>query len=137
MVLSTFPILKEALQPSMSNKMEIDVHLGMSQLSRTRSHKEDDNLCNTIPHGSRSGRFRRVPIISLPLARILLLPPDLLELDVEVTDIACEAADVRPAMLNVVLGGADDDVEVEADVSMGEPGGVVSGEADGVVAGVL
>ncbi|KAG6851555.1 hypothetical protein H0H87_000538, partial [Tephrocybe sp. NHM501043] len=107
----------------------------MSQLPPTRSH-EDDNLCNTIPDGSCISRLAQVPIISLPLPLILLLP-DLLELDVEVPDLARKATNVRPVVLDVGLSGADDDVEVEADVGVGEPGGVVGGEADGVVTGVV
>ena len=39
-----------------------------------------------------------------------------------------------PVVLYVWLGGADDDVEVETDVGVTEPGGVVCGETDGVVA---
>lgn len=37
-------------------------------------------------------------------------------------------------VFRVWFRGAYDDVEVETDVGVGEPGGVVCGEADGVVA---
>lgn len=44
---------------------------------------------------------------------------------------------MRAVELDVGARGADDDVEVEADVRGGEPGGVVRAEADGVVACVV
>jgi hypothetical protein len=37
-------------------------------------------------------------------------------------------------MLKVGLGGTYYDVEVETDVGVGEPGGVIRGEADGMIA---
>jgi len=41
---------------------------------------------------------------------------------------------VPAVVVEVVFGGADDDVEVETDMGTGEPGGIVCGEADGVIA---
>ena len=37
-------------------------------------------------------------------------------------------------VFEVGFSSTDDDVEVETDVSVGEPGGVVGGETEGVVA---
>ncbi|KAG6855635.1 hypothetical protein H0H87_012815, partial [Tephrocybe sp. NHM501043] len=101
----------------------------MPQLPHTGGY-EGDNLCNTVPHGPRIGHLAQVPIIG---------PSDLLELDDGVPDFAREAVDVHPVVLNVSLGNGegDDNVEVEADVGVEEPGGVVGGEADGVVTSVV
>lgn len=97
-------------------------------------HNNDQDLRDTIPHRPRVRRLTQVPVICLSLSLILLLPPDVFELLVEVAHFRGHFGDVGAVLLDVCLGGADDDVEVHAYVGVGEPRGVVGGEADGVVA---
>lgn len=110
----------------------------MPQLPRT-SRQQRHNLQHTIPHRPRIRRLAQIPKIRLPLPLILLLPPHVLQLQIQLPHLTRDLADVRPVLFDVGLRGADDDVEVEPDVGLGaEPGGgVVRGEADGVVAGFV
>jgi hypothetical protein len=96
--------------------------------------EQDSDLSYAVPHGPGIGGLAQVPVVLFPLTLVLLFAADILELGVEVADLSCEFGDVGPVVLDVGFCGADDDVEVEADVGVTEPGGVVGGEADGVVA---
>lgn len=107
----------------------------MPQLPRTSQQQRHD-LHHTIPHRPRIRRLTQIPKISLPLPLILLLPPNILQLQIQLPHLARDLANVRPVLFDVGFRGTDDDVEVETDVGLGtEPGGgVVGGETDGVVA---
>jgi hypothetical protein len=105
----------------------------MSQLPNA-SPQQHRNLHQTVPNSPRISTLAQIPKIRLPLPLILLFPPDILELQIEVPDLRSQLGYVPTVVLKVGLGRAYDDVEVETDVGVGEPGGVVRGEADGVVA---
>ncbi len=79
----------------------------MSQLPRARQ-EEYDNLCDTVPHCASI----RVAEISLAFTLILLLATNVLNFDVQVTDLARKRRDVPTVMIYVGLGGTDSDVKV-------------------------
>lgn len=108
----------------------------MTELPRA-GRDENDDLCNAVPDCTCVCGLAEVAVVCLSLPLVLLLPPDILELEVEVADLCSEAGDVCAVLLDVGFCCADYDVEVEADVGVGEPGGVVCGETDGVVACVV
>ena len=97
------------------------------QLPYTR-HKQHHDLRNTIPHRPRIRRLTQVPIIRLAFSLILLFHANILQLLVQIANLARQLARVRPVLLDVGFRGADDDVEVETDVGVGlEPAGGVVG----------
>ena len=88
----------------------------MTQLPCTGQDERDD-LCYAVPHSARIRSLRKVAEICLALALILLLATNILNFDVQVTDLARERRDVPAVMIRVGLGCADGDVEVESYVS--------------------
>lgn len=108
----------------------------MPQLPRTRPYQHT-NLRHAVPHSPRVRLLARIPIVCLPFTLVLLLPSDILQLRIQVPDFGGEVGHVRAVELDVGAGGANNDVEIEADVRRGEPGGIVGAEADGVVACVV
>lgn len=108
----------------------------MSELPCTRAYEHDD-LRDAIPHRAGVGRLAKVTEVRLALALVLLLPADILELQIQIAQLGGELRDVRAVVLRVRLGRADDDVEVQPDVRAPEPRparGVRRGQADRVVA---
>jgi len=83
----------------------------MSQLPRARQ-EEYDNLCDTVPHCASIRSLGKVAEISLAFTLILLLATNVLNFDVQVTDLARKRRDVPTVMIYVGLGGTDSDVKV-------------------------
>ena len=92
----------------------------MPELPRTRAYKHN-NLRDAIPHRAGVGRLAEVAEVRLALALVLLFPADVLQLQVQITQLRGELRDVRPVVLRVRLRRADDDVEVQPDVCAPEP----------------
>jgi hypothetical protein len=105
----------------------------MSQLPYTSPHQHH-NLRHTIPDSSRISTLAQIPKIGLSFPLILLFSPDILKLQIKIPDLGSKLRYVSAVMLKVGLSGAYYDVEVETDVGVGKPGGVIRGEADGVIA---
>lgn len=109
----------------------------MPHLPRARRNQHT-NLRYRVPHRLRVRRFAHVAERCLALTLVLLLPLDILELQIQISEFLGELGHVRAVVLCVRLRLADDDVEVQADVGGREPGtAVVAGQADGVVTGVV
>jgi len=75
----------------------------MSQLPCARQEERDD-LCYAVPHSARIRNLRKVAEVGLALALILLLATNVLNFDVQVTDLARERRDVPAIMIRVGLG---------------------------------
>ena len=107
----------------------------MTQLPRARHNKYQD-LRQRVPHCPPIQHFTQIPKIRLSFTLILLFPPDILQLQIQIPDLARELRDMSSIMINVRSSIAYDDVKVESDVRGGsKPGGrVVRRHADGVVA---
>ena len=61
----------------------------VSQLPHT-SHNQHHDLCHAIPHRSRIRGLAHIPEIRLPLPLILLLPPDILKFDVQLSNLGSD-----------------------------------------------
>ena len=109
----------------------------MPHLPRTRRNQHA-NLRHSVPHRLRVCRLAQIAERGLALTLVLLLPLNVLELHVEVTEFLREFGHVRAIVLRIRFRPADDDIEVQADVCGREPrGAVVAGETDRVVARVV
>ena len=111
----------------------------MPQLPRT-SHDQHHDLSHAIPNRSRIRQLAQIPKISLPLPLVLLLSPDILQLDVQLSNFGSDFRDVRAVVLEVWTDLANRDVEVHSDVGGGrEPGraDVRGRKADRVVSGIV
>lgn len=94
----------------------------MSQLPGA-GHNQHHDLSHAIPHRPRIRDLAQVPEIRFPLPLILLLPPDILQLDVQLSNLGSHVRDVRTIVVGVRAGLADGDVEVHSDMGgRGEPG---------------
>jgi len=110
-------------------------HFEVPQLPRTSPNQHHD-LSHAIPHRSRIRNLTQIPEIRLPLSLILLLPPDILKLDVQLSNLGSDFRDVRAVVVDVRAGFTDCDVEVHSNMrGRGEPGrfDVGGGETDRVV----
>ena len=76
----------------------------------------------------------QIPVVPFPLALILLLPPDILNLDVQIANLVGQLRDMRSVLLNIRPCRAHHDVNGNAQMGMTEPGGIVGRKADGMVA---
>lgn len=83
----------------------------MPQLPRA-CHDQHNHLRDDIPHRTGIRALTEVPKVRLALTLVLLLPPDILELLVEVAELRRELRDVRPVVFAIGFGVPDDDVEV-------------------------
>jgi len=117
-MLSHLPILEESLQ--------------MPQLPYT-SHQYHHDLRQTIPNSPRISTLAQIPKIRLPLPLILLFSSYVLQLQIQVANFRCQLGYVPSVVFEVCFCCAYYDVEVETDVGVGEPGGIVCGEAERVV----
>lgn len=105
----------------------------MPQLPGT-SCNQHPNLHQTIPKRPRISALTQIPKVRLSFSLILLFSPNILQLHIQIPDLGRQFRNVSTIVFSVGFCGAYDDVEVETDVGVGEPGGVVCGEAEGVVA---
>jgi hypothetical protein len=114
-------------------------HLEVPQLPRASPNQHHD-LSDAIPHRSRIRQLAQIPKIRFPLPLILLLPPDILKLHVQLPDLGGDFRDVRAVVVEVRTGFADCDVKVHSNVrGRREPGraDVRGGKADRVVSGIV
>lgn len=108
------------------------LYLQMSQLPSTCA-KQDDYLSYAIPHSSRVCGFTKVAIVGFTFSLILLFPADVLELLVKIPEFAGELWDMWTVLLDVRSCWTNNDVEVESNVSVAEPGRVVGWETNGMI----
>lgn len=104
--------------------LAIIAHLEMSQLPCT-CQNQNQNLRNTVPDSARIGRLAQVSVIRLALPLVLLLAADVLQFVVEIADLGSETRNMRPVVLDVRLGGSDDDIQIKADVGVAKPRRVI------------
>lgn len=97
-------------------------------------HHQNNNLYDTIPHRLGVGSLAEISEISLSFSLVLLLPSDILEFLVQIANFGCQFRDMRAVVLGICFCGADNDVQIQADVRVGEPGRVICGKADRMVA---
>lgn len=90
-------------------------HPQVPQLPRT-SRNQHHNLSHAIPHRSRVRNLAQIPEIRFPLPLILLLPPDILKFDVQLSNLGRDIRDVRTVVVEVRAGFTDRDVEVHSDM---------------------
>lgn len=105
----------------------------MPQLPHTSRNQHPD-LYQTIPKRPRIRVLTQIPKISFSFPLILLFSPNILQFQIQVPDLSRQFGNMSSIVFEVGFSSTDDDVEVETDVSVGEPRGVVGGEAEGVVA---
>ena len=108
----------------------------MSQLPGTCCNQDND-LSDTVPDSPRVRSFTEVSVVGFPLALVLLFSSDIFQFVIEVADSGSDARDMGAVLFDVAFRGADDDIEVQANVGVTEPRGMIRGEADGVVAGIV
>jgi len=108
----------------------------MSQLPGACCNQDDD-LGDAVPDSLRVRSLAEVSVVSFPLALVLLFSSDIFYFLIEVTNLGSEARDMGAVVLDVTFGGADDDIEIQPNVGVTEPRGMIRGETDGVVAGVV
>ena len=102
-------------------------HLEVSQLPHA-GHNQHHDLSHAVPHRSRIRDLAQIPKIRLPLPLILLLPPNVLELDVQLSNLGSDFRDVRTVVVEVRAYFTDCDVEVHSDMrGRGKPGRVDPG----------
>lgn len=114
----------------------ITTYLQMSQLPGTCCNQDDD-LSDAVPDSPRVRSLAEVSVVSFPLALVLLFSSDIFQFVIEVADPSGETRDMGAVVFDVIFRGANDDIEVQANVGVTEPRGMIRGETDGVVAGVV
>lgn len=68
-------------------------HPEMSQLPSTCKNQDND-LCDTVPDSSRVCQLAEIPKIRFPLSLVLLFPPDILQLLIQITELGREFGNV-------------------------------------------
>lgn len=89
----------------------------MPQLPHTSPHQHR-YLSNTVPDSPRIGILAQIPKVGLSLTLILLLPPDILQFQIKVSDFGGKFGDMTTVMFKIGLGSTDDNIEVETDMGV-------------------
>lgn len=87
----------------------------MLQLPRA-GDQENNDLCDAVPNCTRVRLLAQVTEGRLPFSLKLLLPPNILELEVQIADALCEIGYVSAIVFGVTPRRSNDDIEIHSDV---------------------